>query len=50
MNTLYYDKSKVSEEIDLNKTSVSNRCDISRYCCFSNKGFNYMFVMDVMIY
>ena len=50
MNTLYYDKSKVSEEIDLDKTSVSKECVICHYWYFSKKGLNFMFVMDVMMY
>ena len=41
---------KASEEIDLDKTSVSKECDIRHYWYFSNKGLNFMFVMDVMMY
>ena len=50
MNTLYYDKSKVSEEIDLDKASVSKECVICHYWYSSNKGLNFMFVMDVRMY
>ena len=38
---LYFDKTDLSEGIDVNKTSASKECDICHYWCFSNKGFNF---------
>ena len=36
---LYYDRTDVSERIDVNKTSTSKECDICHYWYFLNKGF-----------
>ena len=36
---LYYDRTDVSEGIDINKTSPSKECDICHYWYFLNKGF-----------
>ena len=38
---LYYDRSDVSEESDVNKTSKSKKCDICHYSYFLNKGFKF---------
>ena len=47
---LYYDKTNIFQEIDLDKTSASKEYDICHYWYFSNKGFNHMFVINVMMY
>ena len=36
---LHYDRTDVSERIDVNKTSESKECDICYYLYFLNKGF-----------
>ena len=36
---LYFDIINVFEEIDVNKTSASKKCDICHYWYFINKGF-----------
>ena len=38
---LYYDRTDISEEIDINKASASKECDICHYCYFLNKGFQF---------
>ena len=38
---LYYDRIDASEWIDVNKTSGSRECNICRYWCFLDKGFNF---------
>ena len=38
---LYYDRNDVSEGIDINKTSVSNECDIYHYLSFLNNSFKF---------
>ena len=38
---LYYVRIQVSEEIDVNMTSVSKECDICRYWYFLNKGLKF---------
>ena len=38
---LYYYKIDVFEGIDVNKTSVSKKCNIYHYCFFLNKGFKF---------
>ena len=38
---LYYDRTDVSEENDVNKTSTSKECDIFHYWYFLNKGFKF---------
>ena len=38
---LYYDRTNVSERIDINKTSASKACDICYYWYFLNKGFKF---------
>ena len=38
---LYYDKTDVSERIDVNETSKSKECDICHYWYFLNKGFKF---------
>ena len=38
---LYYDRTDVSEQIDYNKTSASNDCNICQYCYFLDKGFKF---------
>ena len=49
---LYYDRTDVSEGIDVNKTSELNECDICHYWYFLNKilSLNQMSAMGVMIY
>ena len=36
---LEYDRTDISEEIDLNKTSASKECDICNYWYFKDIGF-----------
>ena len=36
---LYYDRSDVSEGIDVNKSSLSKECDICHYWCYLDKEF-----------
>ena len=38
---LFYDRIDVSEGIDVNKASKLKECDISHYCYFLDKGFNF---------
>ena len=38
---LEYDRIDISEEIDVNKTSASKKCDICRFCYFKDIGFKY---------
>ena len=38
---LYYDRTDVSEGIDINKSSASKECDICYYWYFLNKAFNF---------
>ena len=38
---LYYDRTDVSEGIDINKSNASKECDICYYWYFLNKGFNF---------
>ena len=38
---LYFNKIDVSEEVDVNKTSVSKECEICHYWYFLNKGFKF---------
>ena len=38
---IYYNRIDVSEEIDFNKTSKSQECNICHYWCFLNKGFKF---------
>ena len=38
---LYFDRINVSEKTDVNKSSVSNECDICHYLSFLNKGFKF---------
>ena len=38
---LFYDRTNVSERIDINKTSASKECDICYYWYFLNKGFKF---------
>ena len=38
---LEYDRIDISEEIDVNKTSLSKECDICHYWYFKNIGFKY---------
>ena len=38
---LCYDRSDVSEGVDLNKTSASKECDICHYWCFLNYTFKF---------
>ena len=38
---LEYDRNDISEEIDINKTSASKKCDICHYWYFKNIGFRY---------
>ena len=38
---LYYDRTDVSEGMDINKTSASKECDICHYWYFLNKGFKF---------
>ena len=39
LSTLYYDRSNISEGIDINQTSVSKESDICHYCYFLDKRF-----------
>ena len=39
LNILYFDRTGVSEGIDINKTSASRECDICLYWYFLNKWF-----------
>ena len=41
MKMLYYDRTEVSEAIDVNKTSTSKEGDICHYWYFLNKGFKF---------
>ena len=38
---LRYEKIDVSEEIDVNKTSLSNGCMLCHYWCFKDVGFRF---------
>ena len=38
---LYFNKTDVTEVIDVNKTSESNMCNICHYWYFLDKGFNF---------
>ena len=38
---LEYDRIDISERIDVNKTSASNKCDICQYWYFKDIGFKY---------
>ena len=38
---LEYDRIDISEEIDVNKTSASKKCDTCHYWYFKDIGFNY---------
>ena len=38
---LEYDRNDISEEIDINKTSASKKCDICHYWYFKDIGFKY---------
>ena len=38
---LYYDRTDISEGIDINKTSVLKECDICHCCYFLDKGFKF---------
>ena len=38
---LEYDRTDISEEIDINKTRASKEYDICHYCYFKDIGFNY---------
>ena len=46
-----YDRIDISEDIDMNKTCVSKKCDICHYWYFVDKNFNYepYFCNGVMI-
>ena len=37
----YYERIDFSEGIDVNKTSVSKKCDICHYCYFLNYSFKF---------
>ena len=44
---LYFDRTDVSEGIDVNKTSKSKNCDICCYWCFLNEGFKFqLYICD----
>ena len=38
---LYDDRIEVSEGVNVNKTSASNKCDICHYLCFLNYSFTF---------
>ena len=38
---LYFDRTDVSEGIDINKTSASKECDILHYWCFEENRFKF---------
>ena len=46
---LYYDRTNVSEGIDINKISASKECDISSNWYFLDKGY-LMYAMSVITY
>ena len=37
----YYDRTDVSEGVNVNKMSASKECDICHYWCFLDKGFKF---------
>ena len=37
----YYERTDVSEGIDVNKTNESKECDVCHYWYFLGKGFNF---------
>ena len=39
---LEYDRTDISEGIDINKTNASKECDICHYWYFLDKGFKYV--------
>ena len=41
MKMIYYDKTNVSEGIDVNKTSTSKECDVCHYWYFLNYCFKF---------
>ena len=41
MKILYYDRTDGSPEIDINKPSASNKCDICDYWYFLNKEITF---------
>ena len=41
LQILYFDRTKVSEGIDINKTSESKECDVCYYWYVSNKRFKF---------
>ena len=41
INMLYYDRTDISEGIDINKTSVLKECDICHCCYFLDKGCKF---------
>ena len=50
---LYFDRTQISEEIDINKTIKSKGSDICHSLYFLNKVFNFqnhMYAIDAMIY
>ena len=38
---LEYDRTEISEGININKTNVSKECDVCHYWYFLDKGFRY---------
>ena len=52
MKMLQYQKVDVSEGIDVNKTSESEKCELCHYWFLKmlDSNLKNMFVMDVMIY
>ena len=47
---IYYDRTDVSEGIDVNKTRASKECDVCHYWYFLRYSFNHVSAIDVMIY
>ena len=46
---LEHNRTNISEETDVNKTSASKECDICHYWYFKDIGSNHIFAMVVII-
>ena len=42
---LYYDRTDISERVDVNKTSASKECDICHYWYFLNYSFKFQTIV-----
>ena len=47
---IYYDRTDVSEGINVNKTRALKECDVCHYWYFLRYSFNHVSAIDVMIY